>query len=101
MTPEQTPEDPVMRAIRELASSDIKQLNRIAACEALLYSLLERIDPQALAGLAEAYDQALLRTAEQLPPSIQRPELWQGFAQAISDQQAVAAPPSPPPAGKG
>lgn len=79
-------DDPVARAIRDLGSSDIKQLNRIAACEALLYSLLARIEPKALVGLAEEYDQALVRMAEQIPPGLQRPELWSNFAGAIADR---------------
>lgn len=85
-------QDQIIQAIKGLESSQIKQLNRLLACEALLYSLLERLDHQALAGVSEEYDLALDRLAEQLTPSLQMPELWQGFALAIADRRKAGAP---------
>ena len=80
----------IIKAIKELESAQKKQLNRLLACEALLHSFLARTDPQALADLAEEYDMALDRLAEQLPPQIQLPELWRSFAIAIADLRKAA-----------
>lgn len=93
-------QDQIVQAIKALESAQKQHLNRLLACEALLYSFLERTDHQALAGLAEEYDMALDRLAEQLPPSLQVPELWQGFALAIADRRKAAesAQRPPPPA---
>lgn len=92
-------QDQIVQAIKALESAQKQHLNRLLACEALLYSFLERTDHQALAGLAEEYDMALDRLAEQLSPSLQVPALWQGFALAIADRRKAAAParhPLPP-----
>lgn len=89
-------EDPVYLAIKQLGSAQTKHPNRQLACEALLYSMLYRIDPQALAGLAEEYDLAVDRLAVQVPPSLQMPELWAGFADAIADRRKALAPQPPP-----
>ncbi len=91
------PQDQIIQAIKDLESSQKKQLNRLLACEALLHSFLERTDRQALPGLAEGYDMALIRLAEQLPPQIQLPHLWQGFALAIEDLRKAAGQLPPPP----
>lgn len=85
-------QDQIIQAIKDLESSQKKQLNRILACEALLEALLSRIDPLALPGLGEEYDAALDRLAAALPPSIQLPELWQQWSTLIADrQQSLAA----------
>jgi hypothetical protein len=80
-------QDQMIRAIKELESSQKKQLNRILACEAVLEALLSRIDPLALAGLGEEYDAALDRLAAELPPSIQLPELWHQWSKLIADRR--------------
>jgi hypothetical protein len=77
----------IEKAIHELGSANIKAMNRMLACEALLYSLLEYIDPKVLSALEQEYDAALVRLAEQVPPHLQRPELWQEFLTAIQDLQ--------------
>lgn len=92
------PQTQIINAIKSLESSQTKQMNRLLACEALLYSFLERTDRRALEGLAEEYDMALDRLAEQLPPQIQLPELWQGFALAIADLRKAAGQLREPPA---
>ena len=79
------PQDQIIQAIKALESSQKKQLNRLLACEAMVYSMLYRMSPAALAGLAEEYDQAIDRLAAQVPPQIQMPELWSEFAVAIED----------------
>lgn len=94
------PEEPMHRAIRELGHSQTQLLNRLLACEALLHSLVLRLDPAAVAGVLEEYEQALDRLASQLPPRLQMPQLWQDFADALGDRQRPAAPaphqPRPP-----
>ncbi|MBB5204430.1 hypothetical protein HNQ51_001744 [Inhella inkyongensis] len=86
------PEDPTHRAIRELGHSQTQILNRLLACEALLHSLVLRLEPAAVAGVLEEYEQALDRLATQLPPRLQMPQLWQGFAAALTDRQRVEGP---------
>jgi hypothetical protein len=75
----------IIQAIKDLQSAQKTQLNRHLACEAMVYSLLYRTDPAALAGLAEEYDLAIDRLAEQIPPHLQLPQVWSEFASAIAD----------------
>lgn len=75
----------IERAIRELESSLIQMMNRVLACEALLYGFLEAAGPDVLEPLERKYDSALIRLAEQVEPSLQRPEFWQGFLIAIHE----------------
>lgn len=84
-------QDQIIKAIKELESSQKKQMNRVLACEALLEAMVSRIDPQALAGLAEEYDGALDRLAAALPPSIQLPELWEQWSTLIADRRKQIA----------
>ncbi|MFM2450572.1 MAG: hypothetical protein RIS44_3022 [Pseudomonadota bacterium] len=76
-------------AISQLESSQKKALNRQLACEALLYSLLEVVPKEVLPLLEEEYESALVRLAEQLPPTLQIPELWEEFSKAIADQKQI------------
>lgn len=88
-------EDPVRRAVRELGHAQTQHLNRLLACEALLHALLLRLDPRAAAGVAEEYDQALDCMAAQLAPSLQMPDLWRPFADALEAVRWPAAPDRP------
>ena len=54
-------------------------------------SLISRIDPLALQGLAEEYDAAVDRLAAALPPEIQIPELWMQWSTLIADRQRSIA----------
>jgi len=45
-----------------------------------------------MAGVSEEYGLALDRLAAQLEPSLQMPELWQGFALALADRRKAGAP---------
>ncbi|WP_293998632.1 hypothetical protein [Sphaerotilus sp.] len=77
----------IRRAIENLASAQKKAMNRQLASEALLYSLLEIVPVEMLQKLEDEYDAALLRLAEQVPPSLQIPELWEDFSKAIAGQK--------------
>lgn len=89
------PQDQIIKAIKELESSQKKQMNRILACEALLEALVSGIDPQALAALAEEYDAAMDRLAAALAPSVQLPELWQQWSTLIADRRKQIAATGP------
>lgn len=80
-------EKQVKKAIDELTNTQVTQMNRQLATEAMLEALLERVDFQALAGIAEEYDAALIRLAEGLPPDMQRPELWKQWSAYLEDLQ--------------
>lgn len=80
-------EKQVKKAIDELTNTQVTQMNRQLAAEAMLEALLERVDFQALAGIAEEYDAALIRLAEGLPPDMQRPELWKQWSAYLEDLQ--------------
>lgn len=77
----------IRRAIENLASAQKKAMNRQLASEAMLYSLLEIVPVEMLQKLEDEYDAALLRLAEQVPPILQIPELWEDFSKAIADQK--------------
>jgi hypothetical protein len=82
-------DDPIVKTLTQVQSILVEHANRVLACEALLFSMLNRIDPAALPGLAEQYDAAILRGAEQMPPSLQRPEIWDRFAGEIEDMREI------------
>lgn len=75
------------QAITDLNNTQLTHINRQLATEAMLEALLDRVDPEALAGIAEEYDAALIRLAEGLPPGMQRPELWKQWSTYLSDRQ--------------
>lgn len=76
----------IMQAIKDLLSSQTKQLNRQLACEAAVYALIHSHPDLTQAG--EEYSAAIDRLAAQMPPNLQRPALWTDFEQAIADEQA-------------
>lgn len=91
--------DPVMRALRELESGQTKLLNRLLACEAAMEAFLLVVDPRALPRLAEAYALTKDRLASELPPHLQRPDLWEGWTEQIEGlqrlhQERQSAPPT-------
>lgn len=73
-------------AIKDLHSMNMQHLNRQLACEALLHSMIQRVEPAALAGLLEEYESTLDRLAAQLPPKYQQPQRWAGFSDAITQR---------------
>ena len=76
----------IMQALGELASTQKKHLNRLVACEALLQALVMRVDPPALPGILEEFEAALDRSAADIPPRLQMPELWQEWTTLLSDR---------------
>lgn len=78
-----------IQAINDLHSINKQHLNRLLACEALLQSLIQLVDPQALAALSEEYDATLDRLATQLAPEYQQPERWADFSAAIEDRKKL------------
>lgn len=72
-----------IKAINDLQSLGTQRLNRLLACEALLQSLIQLVDPQALAALAGEYDDHLGILAAQLAPKYQQPDRWTHFSAAI------------------
>ena len=77
----------IIQAVKDLDSAMKKQLNRNLAAEALLEALIVRLDPRALAGLAEEYDAAVDRLAADIEPNLQRPYLWARWSTLIADLQ--------------
>lgn len=77
-------EDPVIRALRELNSTQSKHLSRLLACEALLYSLLPLVPKEAVAALEERFEHARDVAMSQVPPNKQHPTVWEPFAEAIA-----------------
>lgn len=93
-----TNEDQIIQAIKDLESSQKKQMNRILACEALMEAWVRRTAPAALRGLGEEYEAALDRLAAELPPRIQLPEVWAHWSALIAAlEQSHAAGRRPPP----
>ena len=80
-------EQEARQAITDLANTQLTHINRQLATEAMLEALLDRVDPGALAGIAEEYDAALIRLAEGLPPDMQRPALWKQWSTFLSNRQ--------------
>lgn len=80
-------EQEVMQAITDLRNTQLTHLNRQLATEAMLEALLDRVEPKALAAIAEEYDAALIRLAEGLPPDMQRPDLWKQWSTLLSNRQ--------------
>ena len=75
------------QAITDLNNTQLTHINRQLATEAMLEALLDRVDPEALAGIAEEYDAALIRLAEGLPPDMQRPDLWKQWSTYLAARQ--------------
>ncbi len=86
----------IIAAINDLRSAQTQHLNRAMAVEALLEALLRRIDPAALADLAEEYDSALDHLAAQIPPALQLPQAWARWQSQLADLRTRAAPPANP-----
>jgi hypothetical protein len=89
-------EQQARQAITELTSAQTKHLNRLLALEAMMEALLDRVDPRAVAGIAEEYEAALDRLAADLPPGLQRPELWQQWTTLLADMQQSRQQKAPP-----
>ncbi len=95
---ETPPLDPrITRALQEMHSLQVKHLNRVMACEALLHSMLQLVPTNALGPLEDEYDQAIDRLASGLPPRQQRKELWAEFSKAIAELRRAKRPPEYPP----
>lgn len=93
---DEKPEDPVMQTLRELASGQTKLMNRLMACEAAMEAFLLVVDPRALPRLAEAYALTKDKLASELPPHLQRPELWEGWAEQIEGLMQMPRPHNDP-----
>jgi hypothetical protein len=75
-----------VKAIKDLHAMNMQHLNRQLAFEGLMTAMLDRIQPEALAGLLEEYEQACDRLAAQLDPKWQMPHLWQQWSDAITER---------------
>lgn len=73
----------VTKAITDLQNINKQHLNRQLAFEGLMTALLHRVQPEALPGLLEEYEQACDRLASQLEPKWQMPQLWQQWSDEI------------------
>lgn len=76
-----------IKSINDLHSLNKQQMNRLLAVEGLLHALLNRVQPEALSGLLEEYEQACDRLATQLDPKFQMPQYWREWSTAITDLQ--------------
>ena len=73
----------VTKAITDLQNINKQHLNRQLAFEGLMTALLHRVQPEALAGLQEEYEQACDHVAAQLAPQWQMPALWHQWSSKI------------------
>lgn len=84
------------RAITDLFAAHKVHLNSQLALEALMESLLDRVDPAALPGIAEEYQAALDRLASKLEPEQQLPEIWNQWTTALEALQLRKPPRASP-----
>lgn len=98
-------EEQATEAISSLRKSQLLQLNRLLAYEAMLVAIVRRMPPQALPGLSEEYSAAMDRIAASLPPDCQRPEVWKEISDSFEElleshrQKAQRVNSQIPPAG--
>ena len=69
-----------------------RNLNRQLAFEAMMDAMLARVQPEALPGLREEYEQACDRLAAGLRPAMQEPALWTQWSDAITERMQSLAP---------
>lgn len=69
--------------IIRLHQEQTAQMNRALALEALLYCVLELLEDDHLAQIAQRFDERLLLKLHQLEPRLQREHLWTQYLDRI------------------
>lgn len=77
----------IKKLIGELQESQVDQLNRQLALEAMFGAILTRVDPKVLPVISEAYEAARDLLAAKIHPLIQRPEHWDQWTQRLEELQ--------------
>ena len=77
------------QAIAALNDERIAQLNRILATEALLKAIISELPEETLRQLEETYDLRVIHAMGHLPPTHQRPHLWQPYLDKIQEVIAL------------
>lgn len=79
-------EEQTIKAIKDLQHFQKQHLNRQLAFEAMLESMLARVQPEALPGLLAEYEAACDRLATFLEPQHQMPDIWRQWTVALENQ---------------
>ena len=93
-------EEKTIKSIKDLYQLQKQHLNRQLAFEAMMEAMLARVQPEALPGLREEYEQACDRLAAGLRPAMQEPALWMQWSDAITERMQSLAPIPPVAPGK-